>query len=121
MPFTGKATYDAPNLAEIAEDVSDILGIVSPYETPLLNHLGDAPRAANSTIHEWLEDSLLPNFDHINDDTYSDASIKLLAKFPVVTLEKCQGWRPQCLSSSSARERNGKLLLTSGNVCLEHR
>ena len=74
MPFTGKATYDAPNLAEIAEDVSDILGIVSPYETPLLNHLGDAPRAANSTIHEWLEDSLLPNFDHINDDTYSDAS-----------------------------------------------
>lgn len=42
MAFTGKATYSAGStLPEIAEDVSDIIGIVSPYETPLLNHLGD--------------------------------------------------------------------------------
>lgn len=75
MPFTGKATYDSNNLIELAEDVSDILGIVSPYETPLLDHLGDAPRAAHSTIHEWLEDTLLPNFDAINDSTYTDADV----------------------------------------------
>ncbi len=64
MPFTGKATYTAgANLPELAEDVSDLLGIVSPYETPLLDRLGDARRAATSTRHEWLEDALLPNTD----------------------------------------------------------
>jgi hypothetical protein len=69
MPFTGKATYSAGStLPEIAEDVSDILGIVSPYETPLLDHLGDPQRSATSTVHEWLEDTLLPNTDTIVDD-----------------------------------------------------
>lgn len=59
MAFTGKATYDAgATLPEIAEDVADIIGIVSPYETPLLDHLGDAHRVATSTRHEWLEDRL---------------------------------------------------------------
>ena len=68
MSFTGKATYSAgATLPEIAEDVADIISIVSPYETPLLDHLGDAPRAAGSTYHEWLEDTLLPNKDTIND------------------------------------------------------
>jgi hypothetical protein len=69
MPFTGKATYSGgAMLPEIAEDVSDIISIVSPYETPLLDHLGDPQRAATSTLHEWLEDSLLPNTDVIDDD-----------------------------------------------------
>lgn len=68
MPFTGKATYTAgATLPELAEDVSDIIGIVSPHETPLLDHLGDPQRAATSTVHEWLEDSLLPNSDVIDD------------------------------------------------------
>ena len=68
MPFTGKSTYAAgASLPELAEDVSDVIGIVSPYETPLLDHLGDPQRSARSTIHEWLEDSLLPNKDTIND------------------------------------------------------
>lgn len=75
MSFTGKATYSAGStLPEIVEDVSDIVSIVSPYETPLLDHLGDAPRAASSTYHEWLEDTLLPNKDAINDATWTDAS-----------------------------------------------
>lgn len=70
MSFTGKATYSAgATLPEIAEDVADIVSIVSPYETPLLDHLGDAPRPATSTYHEWLEDTLLPNKDTINDAT----------------------------------------------------
>ena len=61
MAFTGKATYSAGSaLPELAEDVSDIISIVSPYETPLLDHLGDAARSAGSTYHEWLEDELQP-------------------------------------------------------------
>jgi hypothetical protein len=73
MAFTGKATYSAgATLPELVEDVSDIIGIVSPYETPLLDHLGDAQRSALSTVHEWLEDALLPNTDAINDATFSN-------------------------------------------------
>ncbi|MBM4108997.1 MAG: hypothetical protein FJ255_09365 [Phycisphaerae bacterium] len=72
MPFTGKATFAAgADLPELAEDVSDIIGIVSPHETPLLDHLGDAKRPAFSTVHEWLEDTLLPNFDTLNQTTFT--------------------------------------------------
>ncbi|HEV2294561.1 MAG TPA: DUF5309 family protein [Tepidisphaeraceae bacterium] len=74
MPFTGKATYTAgASLPEIAEDVSDLIGINSPHETPLLDALGDPPRSARSTVHEWLEDALLPNTDRVNDATYTNA------------------------------------------------
>jgi hypothetical protein len=73
MSFTGKATYSAgTTLPELAEDVSDLVGIVSPYETPLLNALGDPIREATSTHHEWLEDELLPNKDAVNDSTFTD-------------------------------------------------
>jgi hypothetical protein len=72
MSFSGKATYNAgADLPELIEDVSDIISIVSPFETPLLNHLGDAKRSATSTIHEWLEDALLPNTDTINQTTFT--------------------------------------------------
>jgi len=75
MTFTGKATYSAgTTLPELSEDVSDLVGIVSPYETPLLNALGDPMREATSTHHEWLEDELLPNKDTVNDSTFSDPS-----------------------------------------------
>ncbi|MEN6385569.1 MAG: DUF5309 family protein [Phycisphaerales bacterium] len=73
MAFTGKATYSAGvTLPEIAEDVSDIVGIISPVETFLLDALGDPMREAKSTYHEWLEDSLIPNKDNINDASISD-------------------------------------------------
>jgi hypothetical protein len=73
MAFTGKATYSAgTNLPELAEDVSDLVGIVSPYETPLLDAIGDPLRQAQSTYHEWLEDSLVPNKDAISDGSISD-------------------------------------------------
>ncbi len=72
MSFTGKATYSAGALLpELAEDVADVIGIVSPFETPLLDHLGDARRAAQSTVHEWLEDTLLPNSDVLADQTFT--------------------------------------------------
>ncbi len=73
MAFTGKATYTAgTTLPELAEDVSDLVGIISPYETPLLDALGDPLREAASTHHEWLEDELLPNKDVINDSTWTN-------------------------------------------------
>jgi len=76
MAFTGKATYSAgTTLPELAEDVSDLIAIVSPYETPLLDALGDPMREATSTHHEWLEDQLLPNKDAINDSTYTDPDV----------------------------------------------
>lgn len=72
MAFTGKATYSAGStLPEIMEDVSDIIGIVSPHETPLLDHLGDPRREAKSTVHEWLEDTLHPNFSFINQTVFT--------------------------------------------------
>ena len=75
MAFSGKATYSAgATLPENSEDVADLVSIVSPYETALLDHLGDPPRAAASTYYEWLEDQLLPNTDTINDATWTDAS-----------------------------------------------
>lgn len=73
MAFTGKATYGAgASLPELVEDVSDIIGIISPFETPLLNHLGDPKRAATNTVHEWVEDRLLPNTDLINQFLFTD-------------------------------------------------
>lgn len=60
MPFTGKATFTAgTDLPELVDDVSDVIGIVSPFETPLLDHIGDPKHAASSTIHEWIEDALV--------------------------------------------------------------
>ena len=72
MPFTGKATFTAgTDLPELVEDVSDVIGIVSPHETPLLDLLGDPARPAHSTIHEWLEDALLPNVDSVNQTSFT--------------------------------------------------
>ncbi|MEO1008702.1 MAG: DUF5309 family protein [Planctomycetota bacterium] len=72
MTFTGKATFSAGSaLPELVEDVSDIIGIVSPYETPLLDHLGDPRRTAASTVHEWVEDELLPNTGTLASQSFS--------------------------------------------------
>lgn len=56
MTFTGKAAYSAGGqLPELSEDLSDLIAIVSPYETPLLDALGDSMRETTSTYHEWRE------------------------------------------------------------------
>jgi len=75
MPFSGKATYTAGStLPELMEDVSDLVSLVSPYETPLLDALGDAGKEAQSTLHEWIEDELLPNIDTINQTTFTPSA-----------------------------------------------
>ena len=72
MPYSGKSSYDGgSSLPELTEDISDIVSIISPYETPLLDLLGDPRRNALSTIHEWLEDDLLPNFDSVNQTVFT--------------------------------------------------
>jgi len=72
MAFTGKASFSGgAGLPELVEDVSDIIGIVSPFETPLLDHLGDAKRSAMSTVHEWIEDALLPNKGMIDQTVFT--------------------------------------------------
>jgi len=73
MGFSGKASYSSgAGLSELVEDVSDVISIVSPFETPLLDVLGDPLRAATSTHHEWLEDELLPNKDVIDDASIAE-------------------------------------------------
>jgi hypothetical protein len=80
MPFTGKSTFDAgATLPELMEDVADIIGIVSPFETPLLDHLGDPARAAISTVHEWVEDELLPNTDQLNQTVFTPDALTATA------------------------------------------
>jgi len=96
MPFTGKATYSAgATLPEIAEDVSDLVGIVSPFETPLLDALGDPQVEARSTHHEWLEDTLLPNTDLVqttpqNPETDTEIDVANPARFRVGDQVRCE-------------------------------
>ena len=68
MPFTGKATYDGgASLPELVDDVSDLVGLISPFDTPLLDAIGSPRYSAKSTHHEWFEDKLNPNFSLINN------------------------------------------------------
>ncbi len=76
MSFTGKTTFaGGSTLPEIAEDVGDLVGIIAPFETPLLDALGDPHRAAASTRHEWLEDALLPNTDNVAQPGLNDLAL----------------------------------------------
>ena len=62
MAFTGRAIYDPVGVFEgTAEDVAEEIGMISPYETPLLDRLTQAERAATNVLHEWLEEKLNPN------------------------------------------------------------
>jgi hypothetical protein len=74
MSFSGKATYSGGStLPEIVDDVADLVSILAPAETPLLDALGDPLYAATSTRHEWLEDSLLPNADAVDQLALNDS------------------------------------------------
>jgi hypothetical protein len=76
MSFSGKATYTGGStLPEIADDIGDLVSILAPAETPLLDALGDPLYAATSTRHEWMEDALLPNSDPINQSGLDDSAM----------------------------------------------
>ncbi|MCZ7608115.1 MAG: DUF5309 domain-containing protein [Planctomycetota bacterium] len=76
MSFTGKATYDAgASLPELVDDVSDLVGLISPFDTPLLDAIGSPRYSAKSTRHEWFEDQLNPNFSAVNNGAgYDDVA-----------------------------------------------
>lgn len=58
MAFTGKASYD--NTALVGEDVSDLVALLAPTETPFLNLL-TAAGPATSTWHQWTEELIGPS------------------------------------------------------------
>jgi hypothetical protein len=59
MPFTGKATFEGDDkLPELVDNVSDLVGLISPFDTPLLDAIGSPRFAAKSTRHEWFEGKL---------------------------------------------------------------
>ena len=92
MPFTGKATYTAgATLPEIAEDVADLIAINSPHETPLLDAIGDPARSARSTVHEWLEDALVPNTDTVSSASGGDVVVDNVDRFRVGDQVACEG------------------------------
>lgn len=76
MPFTGKATYDAgADLPELVDDVSDLVGLISPFDTPLLDAIGSPRYGARSTRHDWYEDRLNPNSGFVNNVGGYDDSV----------------------------------------------
>lgn len=56
--FSGRATFD--DFDSVREDVSDIVSMISPIETPLLNFLGMGDYPATNIQHAWLENALNP-------------------------------------------------------------
>lgn len=76
MVFTGRAIYDTGVFQGVAEDVSAIISMVSPHETPTLDRLAQAEHPAASVKHEWLEDDLGPD-TIIATETIDDAQSTL--------------------------------------------
>jgi hypothetical protein len=61
MPFDGRALYDPGVIDGVAEDVSEEISMISPFETPLLDRLSPPARPAMNILHEWLQEELNPN------------------------------------------------------------
>ena len=59
--FSGRAVYGTNVFTGIKEDVADMVSMISPAETVLLNALGDPLRDAINIYHEWQEEDLGPN------------------------------------------------------------
>ena len=64
----------------MVDDVSDLVGLISPFDTPLLDAIGSPRFAAKSTRHEWFEDQLNPNFSAVNNGAgYADDATSVVA------------------------------------------
>jgi hypothetical protein len=57
--FTGYSTSDS--FAEIDTDISDLLLLVAPFQTPFLNLLPQPPKAATSPKHDWFQQDIGPD------------------------------------------------------------
>ena len=61
MAFNGLAIHSPNIFNTLAEDVSDVVSMISPFETPLLDAIGNPQRSATNILHEWMEEALNPN------------------------------------------------------------
>ncbi len=59
MPFTGIATYD--DFSVIDPDISEILLLLAPRETPFLDLLPTPQRPATNVKHDWVEQNIGPD------------------------------------------------------------
>jgi hypothetical protein len=59
MAFSGVATYD--DFAVLDADISEILLLLSPRETPFLSRLPAAAQPAINVKHDWIQQSLGPD------------------------------------------------------------
>jgi len=89
MAFTGRALYDSDGTNTVHntahEDLSDLIGMISPRETPLLSALGNPDNPASNVLHEWIEDALVP------DTVVSSATISTTVTYvPVYTAKHPQ-------------------------------
>lgn len=50
MAFSGLAVYSPSVFNTLAEDVSSVVSMISPSETPLLDALGDSDTAAQNVL-----------------------------------------------------------------------
>lgn len=61
MAFNGLATTETGYFGTLAEDVSDVVSMISPQEAPILDILGTSMFPATNLKHQWMEDALAPN------------------------------------------------------------
>jgi hypothetical protein len=59
MAYTGTAVYSI-YANEVGESVSDLVSLIAPVETQLLDSIGDSNGEATSKMHGWEEDAMLP-------------------------------------------------------------
>ena len=65
MNYTGHATFD--DTASMFEDISDLVALNAPRETPVLDRIGDPEFPAEREQHQWREDSFLSSVDALNE------------------------------------------------------
>ena len=73
MAFTGTAVYDIYS-NEVAEDVADLVSLISPRVTPFLDAIGDANSPFTSSYYTWEEKALLPDTFIVSSAIASTAS-----------------------------------------------
>jgi hypothetical protein len=62
MAFSGLSTNELFTASLHQEDVSRLIRMLAPKETPVLDFLGDADIFATNIKHEWTDDFNLPNY-----------------------------------------------------------
>jgi len=65
MAFSGLSTFDqftATGGSLIAEDISPLITLLAPSETPILDWLGDPAYSAANILHEYVDEFLRPNY-----------------------------------------------------------